>query len=100
MTDTARGTVALTVLVKRCGATLALDGAFLDMRPGEFFTPLGPSGCGKTTTLRSVAGFVTPDAGDVRIDGVRVDDVAPQLRRAGMVFQRNALFPPLSFASL
>ena len=54
----ARGTVALTGLVKRYGATLALDGVSLTVAPGEFFTLLGPSGCGKTTTLRSVAGFV------------------------------------------
>ena len=61
----ARGTVALTGLVKRYGATLALDGVSLTIAPGEFFTLLGPSGCGKTTTLRSVAGFVAPDAGEV-----------------------------------
>ena len=64
MTDDRRasGTVALTGLVKRYGATRALDGVSLSVAPGEFFTLLGPSGCGKTTTLRSVAGFVTPDA--------------------------------------
>ena len=67
MTDAPRatGTVALTGLVKRYGSTLALDGISLAVAPGEFFTLLGPSGCGKTTTLRSVAGFVTPDAGRV-----------------------------------
>ena len=71
MTDASRptGTVTLTGLVKRYGSTLALDGISLAVAPGEFFTLLGPSGCGKTTTLRSVAGFVTPDAGDVVIDG-------------------------------
>src|SRR6266436_9997909 len=57
------GTVALTGLVKRYGTMRALDGVSLAVAPGEFFTLLGPSGCGKTTTLRSVAGFVTPDAG-------------------------------------
>jgi ABC-type Fe3+/spermidine/putrescine transport system ATPase subunit len=61
----AAGTVTLTGLVKRYGSTLALDGVSLSIVPGEFFTLLGPSGCGKTTTLRSVAGFVTPDAGQV-----------------------------------
>ena len=87
------GTVALTGLVKRYGATVALDGISLRVVPGEFFTLLGPSGCGKTTTLRSVAGFVTPDAGRVAINGADVTDVPPHLRRVGMVFQHYALFP-------
>ncbi len=86
-------TVELRGLVKRYGATLALDGVSLGIRAGEFFTLLGPSGCGKTTTLRSVAGFVAPDAGDVLIDGARVNDVPPHRRRVGMVFQHYALFP-------
>src|SRR6185295_14207125 len=89
----ARGTVALTGLVKRYGATLALDGVSLTIAPGEFFTLLGPSGCGKTTTLRSVAGFVAPDAGEVAIDGVTVTRVPPHRRQVGMVFQHYALFP-------
>src|SRR5262249_53748308 len=87
------GTVALTGLVKRYGSTRALDGVSLAVSPGEFFTLLGPSGCGKTTTLRSVAGFVTPDAGEVAIDGRIVTRVPPHLRRVGMVFQHYALFP-------
>jgi spermidine/putrescine ABC transporter ATP-binding subunit len=89
----ASGTVALTGLVKRYGSTLALDGVSLAVSPGEFFTLLGPSGCGKTTTLRSVAGFVTPDAGDVAIDGAVVTRVPPHRRHVGMVFQHYALFP-------
>src|SRR4029453_10914697 len=80
-------------LVKRYGTTLALDGVSLAIVPGEFFTLLGPSGCGKTTTLRSVAGFVTPDAGVVAINGADVTGVPPHLRRVGMVFQHYALFP-------
>jgi spermidine/putrescine transport system ATP-binding protein len=86
-------TVELRGLVKRYGATVALDGVSLGVRPGEFFTLLGPSGCGKTTSLRSVAGFVQPDAGDVFIEGARVNDVPPHRRRVGMVFQHYALFP-------
>ncbi|MGH7334047.1 MAG: ABC transporter ATP-binding protein, partial [Candidatus Rokuibacteriota bacterium] len=93
LTDRASGTVTLTGLVKRYGATLALDGISLSVAPGEFFTLLGPSGCGKTTTLRSVAGFVTPDAGEVAIDGAKVTGVPPHRRRVGMVFQHYALFP-------
>ena len=87
------GTVALTGLVKRYGATRALDGVSLAVAPGEFFTLLGPSGCGKTTTLRSVAGFVTPDEGQVAINGTVVTGVPPHRRQVGMVFQHYALFP-------
>jgi spermidine/putrescine ABC transporter ATP-binding subunit len=95
LTDPSRatGTVTLTGLVKRYGSTLALDGVSLAVAPGEFFTLLGPSGCGKTTTLRSVAGFVTPDAGDVAINGATVTGIPPHRRRVGMVFQHYALFP-------
>jgi spermidine/putrescine ABC transporter ATP-binding subunit len=85
--------VALRGLVKRYGTTHALDGVSLDVAPGEFFTLLGPSGCGKTTTLRAVAGFVRPDAGDVVIRGTRVNDVPPHQRHVGLVFQSYALFP-------
>src|SRR5262249_3960319 len=59
----------------------------------EFFTLLGPSGCGKTTSLRAVAGFVEPSAGDVLIRGERVNEVPPHRRHVGMVFQHYALFP-------
>jgi len=86
-------TVELRGLVKRYGTTVALDGISLGIQPGEFFTLLGPSGCGKTTSLRSVAGFVVPDGGDVLIDGARVNDMPPHKRRVGMVFQHYALFP-------
>ena len=89
----ASGTVTLTNLVKRYGATRALDGISLAVAPGEFFTLLGPSGCGKTTTLRSVAGFVTPDAGEVAINGTVVTGIPPHRRKVGMVFQHYALFP-------
>jgi len=92
-TSGASDTVTLAGLEKRYGSTRALDGVSLAVAPGEFFTLLGPSGCGKTTTLRSVAGFVTPDAGEVAIDGRIVTRVPPHLRRVGMVFQHYALFP-------
>jgi ABC-type Fe3+/spermidine/putrescine transport system ATPase subunit len=85
--------VALRGLEKRYGATRALDGVSLDVAPGEFFTLLGPSGCGKTTTLRAVAGFVAPEAGDVLIRGTRVNQVPPHRRHVGLVFQSYALFP-------
>jgi spermidine/putrescine ABC transporter ATP-binding subunit len=85
--------VALAGVTKRYGATVALDGVTLEVGEGEFFTLLGPSGCGKTTALRSIAGFVTPDAGEVFLKGARVTALPPHRRRVGMVFQHYALFP-------
>jgi spermidine/putrescine ABC transporter ATP-binding subunit len=93
LTDSRAADVALRGLVKRYGATRALDGVSLEVAPGEFFTLLGPSGCGKTTSLRAVAGFVEPDAGDVTIAGAPVAGVPPHRRRVGLVFQHYALFP-------
>jgi iron(III) transport system ATP-binding protein len=82
------------------GATVAVDGIDLDVRPSEMLAILGPSGCGKTTTLRLIAGLDTPDAGTIDIGGRRVTGsgaaVPPERRRVGMVFQDIALFPHLS----
>ncbi|HEV8439699.1 MAG TPA: ABC transporter ATP-binding protein [Methylomirabilota bacterium] len=85
--------VELRGITKRYGPVRALDDFSLQVAPGEFFTLLGPSGCGKTTALRSIAGFVAPDAGEVFIKGHRVTGVPPHRRRVGMVFQHYALFP-------
>jgi ABC-type Fe3+/spermidine/putrescine transport system ATPase subunit len=63
---------------------------------GELLTLLGPSGCGKTTTLHLIAGFITPDSGDILIDGRNVTHQAPHLRRVGVVFQDYALFPNMN----
>ena len=65
----------------------------LDVKRGEFISFLGPSGCGKTTTLRMVAGFETPSAGAIRIDGKDITRLRPNQRNVGMVFQSYALFP-------
>ncbi|HJV55319.1 MAG TPA: ATP-binding cassette domain-containing protein, partial [Methylomirabilota bacterium] len=94
----ASGTVALTGLVKRYGATRALDGVSLAVAPGEFFTLLGPSGCGKTTLLRMIAGFESPDAGAVLLDGHDLADVPPERRPIHTVFQSYALFPHMTVA--
>jgi spermidine/putrescine ABC transporter ATP-binding subunit len=90
--------VELRGITKQYGLVRALDAFSLEVSPGEFFTLLGPSGCGKTTALRSIAGFIAPDAGEVFIKGVRVTDVPPHRRRVGMVFQHYALFPHMSVA--
>ena len=65
---------------------------------GEFVVIVGPSGCGKTTTLRMVAGFEEPTAGEITIDGRLVNDVDPGDRGVGMVFQTHALFPHKTIA--
>ncbi len=77
-------------------AAKAVDGVSLDIRSGEFLTMLGPSGSGKTTTLMMIAGFETPTAGDIAIDGRSVVAVPPYRRNIGMVFQNYALFPHLT----
>lgn len=69
---------------------VAVENASLEVDPGDFVALLGPSGCGKTTVLNAVAGFVTPSAGEVVIDGRVVD--APS-RACGFVFQQNSAFP-------
>ncbi|MDQ0662379.1 iron(III) transport system ATP-binding protein [Arthrobacter ulcerisalmonis] len=68
----------------------------LHVRPGEFFTLLGPSGCGKTTALRTLAGFIQPARGKVRVDGKDVTRLPSDKRQVGMVFQNYALFPSMS----
>lgn len=65
----------------------------LSIEDGEFVVLVGPSGCGKTTTLRMIAGFEEPTAGEIFIDGQMVNDLEPGQRNLGMVFQSHALFP-------
>lgn len=69
-----------------------LDSLNLDIRENEFVTLLGPSGCGKTTTLRIMAGFVTPDEGQVLLQGKDIARVPANKRPINTVFQRYALF--------
>jgi spermidine/putrescine ABC transporter ATP-binding subunit len=77
---------------------LAVNDVSFAIRRGEFFSLLGPSGCGKTTTLRLLAGFETPDAGEVRIQGRVANRERPYERGLAMVFQSYALFPHLTVA--
>ncbi|MGH9658044.1 MAG: ABC transporter ATP-binding protein [Bryobacteraceae bacterium] len=83
-------------LVKSYGPRRAVDGVSLALPRGEFFSLVGPSGCGKTTTLRLIAGFETPDAGDILLEGQRVNDRRPYERNVSTVFQSYALFPHLT----
>lgn len=78
------------VSVKFPGGAVAVEGASLDIEPGEFICLLGPSGCGKSTLMNCVAGFVQPTTGKVEVDGNLVE--SPGFDR-GMVFQHHSLFP-------
>ncbi len=75
-----------------------MDAVTLDVQRGELIVLLGPSGCGKTTTLRMIAGFVPPTAGDIRLDGASITALPPHRREMGIVFQSYALFPHLTVA--
>lgn len=88
--------VRFTGVTKRYGKAVAVKALSLDIPRGSFFSLLGPSGCGKTTTLRLIAGFETPDEGDVFIRDRRVTETAPYRRDFAMVFQNFALFPHLT----
>ncbi|HYH54152.1 MAG TPA: ABC transporter ATP-binding protein [Solirubrobacterales bacterium] len=88
--------VELCNVTKRFGGLAAVDDLSLELAQGEFFTLLGPSGCGKTTTLRMIAGFERPDAGEIRIEGEDVAQLPPHKRPTNTVFQSYALFPHLS----
>jgi spermidine/putrescine ABC transporter ATP-binding subunit len=90
--------VRLEGVSKRYGTVRALDALDLTVAEGELLSLLGPSGCGKTTTLNAIAGFVTPDAGRVFIDGVDVSAEPPHVRGLGFVFQSYALFPHMTVA--
>jgi ABC-type Fe3+/spermidine/putrescine transport system ATPase subunit len=83
-------------LTKRFGEGTALDGLDLEVPEGAFFSLLGPSGCGKTTTLRLIAGFEAPTAGEVWLRGRRLDGLRPYERNVSTVFQNYALFPHLT----
>jgi len=81
---------------KRYGTVAALDNVSLKFVDGEFFGLLGPSGSGKTTLLRAIAGFVEPDAGEIRLDGRDIGHTPVHKREIVMVFQNYALFPHMS----
>ncbi|WP_341895079.1 ATP-binding cassette domain-containing protein, partial [Ferrovibrio terrae] len=77
----------LSSLAKHFGTAVAVEHVDLEVQDGELVALLGPSGCGKTTTLRMVAGFVTPTAGQILIGGKDVTHAPPYARDTGMVFQ-------------
>jgi len=93
-------TVELRGLVKRYAAVSVVDGIDLTIPDGALVCLLGPSGCGKTTLLRLIAGFVSPDAGEIVVDGTRISApgavVPPERRGMSMIFQSYALWPHMT----
>ena len=89
--------VSLDHVTKRFGTgAAAVDDLTLEIRDRELMVLLGPSGCGKTTGLRMVAGLERPDAGEIRIGGLRVNEVEPKDRDVALVFQSYALYPHMT----
>jgi putrescine transport system ATP-binding protein len=91
-----RPLVRLRGVTRRFGEVAAVDGVDLDIYRGELFSILGGSGSGKTTLLRMLAGFETPSAGSILIDGVDMVSVPPYERPVNMMFQSYALFPHMT----
>jgi ABC-type Fe3+/spermidine/putrescine transport system ATPase subunit len=83
-------------VTKRFVSVMAVDHVSLEIPRGSFTTLLGPSGCGKTTLLRIIAGFYTPDEGNIYLDDQRVDQMPAHQRGTAMVFQDYALWPHMS----
>jgi len=88
--------IRLKQVVKRFGEVTAVDNLNLEVGAGELISLLGPSGCGKTTVLRMLAGFERPTSGTLEIGGKVINDVPPQQREIGIVFQDYAVFPTMS----
>ncbi|MDB5946139.1 MAG: afuC [Ramlibacter sp.] len=94
------GFLQLSGLTKRYGSAAVVDDLSLSIEKGQLVCLLGPSGCGKTTTLRLIAGFVEPDAGEIHVGGRRISSAeateAPERRNMSMIFQSYALWPHLT----
>ena len=90
------GFIRIQGVSKHFGDFVAVDNVDLDIGQGELFSILGGSGCGKTTLLRMLAGFETPTAGRIEIDGADVTDMPPYERPVNMMFQSYALFPHMN----
>jgi ABC-type Fe3+/spermidine/putrescine transport system ATPase subunit len=90
--------LSIEALTVSYGTTRVLDQVSLSVQRGEMIALLGSSGCGKTTLLRSIAGFVLPDSGAIRVDGREITHLPPEARETAMMFQSYALWPHMSVA--
>lgn len=88
--------VKLVNVTKRYGKIVANDDVTLTIKDGEYVSVIGPSGCGKSTLIKNIAGIITPDEGEIYIDGRCVNKLPIEDRGIGYVFQNIALFPHLS----
>ncbi|HEY8394042.1 MAG TPA: ABC transporter ATP-binding protein, partial [Thermaerobacter sp.] len=88
--------VRLENVTKRFGTVTAVSELSLDLPSGQLVALLGPSGCGKSTTLYMLAGVLRPTEGAIYFDNVKMNDVPPQRRNVGMVFQSYALYPHMT----
>lgn len=83
-------------VIKKYGNDIIINKLSLNIKPGELFTLLGPSGCGKTTLLRMIIGFNSIDGGEIKLDDKVINNIPPEKRNMGMVFQNYAIFPHMS----
>lgn len=83
-------------VVKRYDKVTIIPDLSVEIKNGELFTLLGPSGCGKTTLLRMIAGFNSIEGGDIKFDGIVINEIPAHKRNIGMVFQNYAIFPHLT----
>jgi ABC-type Fe3+/spermidine/putrescine transport system ATPase subunit len=94
--------LALRGIEKRYGDVVAVSGVDLELKEGEFVSLLGPSGCGKTTTLRMIAGFISPSAGTIEMNGQMLSSpsgaLPPEKRQMSMIFQSYAVWPNMTVA--
>ncbi|MEO6270271.1 MAG: ABC transporter ATP-binding protein, partial [Lautropia sp.] len=94
--------LALKNVSRTFGGFTAVDNFNLALQEGELVSLLGPSGCGKTTTLRMIAGFMSPTAGTIELDGEVISSAAsslpPEKRKMSMIFQSYAIWPNMTVA--
>jgi multiple sugar transport system ATP-binding protein len=91
-------TISIENVRKNYGAVEVIKGVSFEVADGQFAVLVGPSGCGKSTLLRMIAGLESVTAGDIKLDGKRINDVPPDQRGIAMVFQSYALYPHMTVA--
>jgi multiple sugar transport system ATP-binding protein len=91
-------TISIENVRKNFGSVEVIKGVSFEVADGQFAVLVGPSGCGKSTLLRMIAGLESVTTGDIKLDGNRINDVAPDQRGIAMVFQSYALYPHMTVA--